>query len=78
HFKSISDNKILMTLDQKDNNESYFTQSSKTLSDMFMNGFISSISRNISSPITNLLGALELIDLKNNSDDYEKLLRIIK
>ena len=78
HFKSTSDNKILMTLDQKDNNKSYFIQSSKTLSDMFMNGFINSISRNISSPITNLLGALELINLKNNANEYEKLLRIIK
>jgi len=78
HFKSILDNKILVTLDQKGNNKSYFTQSSKTLSDLFMNGFINSISRNISSPITNLLGALELITLKAKSDEFEKLLRIIK
>ena len=77
HFKSISNNNILMTLDQKDNNKSYFTQSSKILSDMFMNGFISSLSRNISSPITNLLGALELINQKSNSNEFDKLLRII-
>ena len=61
HFKSISKNKILMTLDQKDTHKSYYTQSSKILTDMFMSGFIKSISRNISSPITNLLAATDLI-----------------
>ena len=29
HFKSISKNKILMTLDQKDTHKSYYSQSSK-------------------------------------------------
>ena len=77
HFKSISRNKILMTLDQKDTHKSYYTQSSKILSDMFMEGFIKSISRNISSPITNLLGATELIKLKNKPEELERLLRII-
>ena len=77
HFKSISKNKILMTLDQKDTHKSYYTQSSKILTDMFMSGFIKSISRNISSPITNLLGAIELIKVKNNSEEYDKLMRII-
>ena len=74
HFKSISKNKILMTLDQKDTHKSYYNQSSKVLSDMFMNGFIKSISRNISSPITNLLGAIDLIKLKNNADELIYLL----
>ena len=77
HFKSISKNKILMTLDQKDINKSYYTQSSKILTDMFMNGFTKSISRNISSPITNLLGAIELIKLKNNTEELERFMRII-
>ena len=77
HFKSISKNKILMTLDQKDNHKSYYTQSSKVLSDMFMNGFNKSITRNISSPITNLLAAIELIKFKNTSEEYDRLLRII-
>ena len=77
HFKSISKNKILMTLDQKDTHKSYYNQSSKVLSDMFMNGFIKSISRNISSPITNLLGAIELIKLKNNAEELDRLMRII-
>lgn len=77
HFKSILKNKILMTLDQKDNHNSHDTQSSKILSDMFMNGFIKSISRNISSPITNLLGATELIKFKNNSEELDRLVRII-
>ena len=78
HFKSISKNKILMTLDQKETNKSYYSQSSKILTDMFMSGFIKSISRNISSPITNLLGAIELIKFKNSSDDLDRLIRIIK
>ena len=78
HFKSISKNKILMTLDQKDANKSYYTQSSKILTDMFMNGFIKSISRNISSPITNLLGAVDLIRLKKNTDQLDKLMGIIQ
>ena len=77
HFKSISKNKILMTLDQKDTHKSYYTQSSKILTDMFMSGFIKSISRNISSPITNLLGAIELIKVKNNSEERDRLMRII-
>ena len=77
HFKSISKNKILMTLDQKDTHKSYYTQSSKILTDMFMSGFIKSISRNISSPITNLLGAIELIKVKNNSEERDRLMKII-
>ena len=77
HFKSISKNKILMTLDQKDTHKSHYTQSSKTLTDMFMNGFIKSIARNISSPITNLLGAIELIKLKNNTEEFDRLMKII-
>ena len=77
HFKSISKNKILMTLDQKDTHKSHYTQSSKILTDMFMSGFIKSIARNISSPITNLLGATELIKLKNNSEEFDRLMRII-
>ena len=77
HFKSISKNKILMTLDQKDTHKSYYAQSSKILTDMFMSGFIKSISRNISSPVTNLLGAIELIKVKNNSEEYDRLMRII-
>ena len=77
HFKSISKNKILMTLDQKDTHKSYYTQSSKILTDMFMSGFIKSISRNISSPVTNLLGAIELIKVKNNSEERDRLMRII-
>ena len=78
HFKSISKNKILMTLDQKENHKSHYSQSSKILTDMFMSGFIKSISRNISSPITNLLGAIELIKFKNSSDELDRLIRIIK
>ena len=77
HFKSISKNKILMTLDQKDTHKSYYTQSSKILTDMFMSGFIKSISRNISSPITNLLGGIELIKVENNSEERDRLMRII-
>ena len=77
HFKSISKNKILMTLDQKDTHKSHYTQSSKILTDMFMSGFIKSIARNISSPITNLLGAIELIKLKNNSEEFDRLMRIV-
>ena len=77
HFKSISNNKILMTLDQKDNHNSYYSQSSKTLTDMFMNGFIKSISRNISSPITNLLGAIDLLKFKNSSEEFDRFIRII-
>ena len=77
HFKSISKNKILMTLDQKETHKSYYTQSSKVLTDMFMNGFVKSISRNISSPITNLLGAIELIKFKNNAEELDRLMRII-
>ncbi len=77
HFKSISKSTILMTLDQKDTYKSYYSQSSKILSDMFMNGFIKSISRNISSPITNLLGASELMRLKNNPEERNRLIKII-
>lgn len=77
HFKNISKNKILMTLDQKGNNKSYYAQSSKILNDMFMEGFAKSIAKNISSPITNLLGATELITSKKNTNEFDRLIRII-
>ena len=77
HFKSITHNKILMTLDQKNNYKSYFTQASKIFSDKFMGGFINSLSRNISSPVTNLLGALHLIKEKKTVNEFDKLLNII-
>ena len=77
HFKSISKNKILMTLDQKDNHKSYYTQSSKVLSDMFMSGFIKSIARNISSPSTNILGAIDLLKFKNSPEESNRLIKII-
>ncbi len=77
HFKNIYKNKILMILDQKDNFKSYLTHSSKVFSDKFMEGFLKSLSLNISSPITNILGALELMRLKEKKDITDDLFKII-
>ena len=73
HFNKIEEKLVLLIIDEKDNFKTYMTQSSKTLSDLFIRGFSDSLDRNISSPITNLLAAIELlkdkISIKNDQDD---------
>ena len=55
------------------------TQTSKILSDLFISGFSQSLDRNISSPITNVLGAIDLLKERialNDSDS--KILEILE
>ena len=56
------------------------TQSSKTLSDLFIRGFSESLDRNISSPITNILGGIELLKnkLPLNSETDNKLIELLE
>ena len=46
--------------------KTYMTQTSKILSDLFISGFSQSLDRNISSPITNILGAIDLLKERTN------------
>jgi len=69
HFNRIEDKLVLLIIDEKDNFKTYMTQSSKTLSDFFIRGFSDSLNRNISSPLTNLLAAIELLKEKRSSDN---------
>ena len=50
------------------------TQTGKILSDLFISGFSQSLDRNISSPITNILGAIDLLKERINSkeDNHNK------
>ena len=62
HFNTIKDNQILLLIQEKNNFKSYMPQYSKIMSDLFMNGFYNSLYRNLSNPITTLLGAAELLN----------------
>ena len=68
HFNTIEEKKILLLIQEKNNFKSYMPQYSKMMSEIFMNGFYSSLYRNISSPITTLLGATELLNSIDNKD----------
>ena len=61
HFNKVEENLVLLIIQEKDNFKTYMTQTSKILSDLFISGFSQSLDRNISSPITNVLGAIDLL-----------------
>ena len=73
HFNKVEEKLVLLIIQEKDNFKTYMTQTSKTLSDLFISGFSDSLDRNISSPITNVLAAIELlkekISLNNEMDN---------
>ena len=56
------------------------TQSSKILSDLFIRGFSNSLDRNISSPLTNLLAAIELLkeNVANDNEIDSKLIGLLE
>ena len=66
HFNSIQSKKILIIIQEKDNFKTHLTQASKIFGDLFMKSFSKSLGRNISVPITNILGSLEFIAVYNN------------
>ena len=61
HFNKVEEKLVLLIIQEKDNFKTYMTQTSKILSDLFISGFSQSLDRNISSPITNILGAIDLL-----------------
>ena len=69
HFNKVEKKLVLLIIQEKDNFKTYMTQTSKTLSDLFISGFSDSLDRNISSPITNVLAAIELLK-ENNLYDF--------
>ena len=71
HFNKLEEAQVLLIIQEKDNFKTYMTQTSKILSDLFINGFSDSLDRNISSPITNILGALELLKEKVSLKDTQ-------
>ena len=80
HFNKIEEKLVLLIINEKDNFKTYMTQSSKTLSDLFIRGFSESLDRNISSPITNILGGIELLKnkLPLNSETDNKLIELLE
>ena len=83
HFNKVQEKLVLLIIQEKDNFKTYMTQTSKTLSDLFISGFSQSLDRNISSPITNVLGAIDLLKerlmLNNNNNSYDnKILEILE
>ncbi|MBJ56872.1 MAG: hypothetical protein CMP24_01360 [Rickettsiales bacterium] len=80
HFNTIKDKEILLLIQEKNNFKTYMPQYSKQMSDIFMEGFYSSLNRNISNPITTLLGATELLNSLEKKDmaSSKKLYQIIK
>lgn len=79
HFSNIKDKQILLLIQEKDNFKTYMPQYSKTMSQIFMSRFNKSLSRNISNPITTLLGAAELLNVSEEKNDviFDKLKNII-
>ena len=77
HFNTIYEKKVLMILQEKDNFKTYLTQASKIFGDTFMSSLSNSVGKNISSPITNILGALEVIKNEINNPLHEEILNII-
>ena len=71
---------MLLIIQEKDNFKTYMTQTSKILSDLFISGFSESLDRNISSPITNVLGAIDLLKERtiSNNDNDNKVLEFIR
>lgn len=77
HFNTIQEKKILMTLQEKDNFKTYLTQASKKFSDTFMNSLSNNLGKNISAPITNIIGAIDIINLDKNNNINNELLNIL-
>ena len=77
HFNNIQEKKILMILQEKDNFKTYLTQASKTFGDAFMNSLSNSLGKNISSPITNVIAALDIINIESNNTVHQELLNIL-
>ena len=81
HFNKVQEKLVLLIIQEKDNFKTYMTQTSKILSDLFISGFSQSLDRNISSPITNILGAIDLLKerLKLNNNSYDnKILEVLE
>ncbi len=80
HFNKVEEKLVLLIIQEKDNFKTYMTQTSKILSDLFISGFSQSLDRNISSPITNVLGAIDLLKerLAINEDHDNKILEVLE
>jgi len=77
HFNTIQEKKILMILQEKDNFKTYLTQASKKFSDTFMSSLSNNLGKNISSPITNIIGAIDIINLDKSNNINNELLNIL-
>ena len=80
HFNKVEEKLVLLIIQEKDNFKTYMTQTSKILSDLFISGFSQSLDRNISSPITNVLGAIDILKerLKINDDYDNRILEVLE
>ena len=73
HFSKVTESLVLLIIQEKDNFKTYMTQTSKTLSDLFIRGFSESLDRNVSSPTTNILAGIELLKEKLKLSDETDL-----
>tara|TARA_Y100001968_G_C19425934_1_gene754359 strand:- start:628 stop:1698 length:1071 start_codon:yes stop_codon:yes gene_type:complete len=80
HFNKVEEKLVLLIIQEKDNFKTYMTQTSKTLSDLFIRGFSDSLDRNISSPITNILAAIELFKERSplNNEIDNKIIGLLE
>ncbi len=79
HFSAVETKLALLIIQEKDNFKTHMTQTSKILGEIFINGFSNSLYRNITGPITKVIGSIELFKKldKQAVFDKEKLIEII-
>ena len=63
HFNYINNKNILITIQEKDNFKTYMAEASKALTNILLTGFQTSIEKNFSEPLTNILGGIELLKM---------------
>lgn len=79
HFSAVEKKLALLIIQEKDNFKTHMTQTSKILGEVFINGFSNSLYRNVTTPITKILGSVELYKKLNKQEvfDKQKLIEII-
>lgn len=72
HFSALENKMALLIIQEKDNFKTHMTQTSKILGEIFINGFSNSLNRNITGPITKIIGSAELYKKFDKKEDFEK------
>ena len=79
HFSAVEKKLVLLIIQEKDNFKTHMTQTSKILGEVFINGFSNSLYRNVTAPITKIIGSIELYKKLKKQDafDRQKIIDII-